>query len=60
MLKLNKNKKQLIALEAVLESKHALKRYTPESLGQGKLRGGKAAERNLRYEVLGRIAGLLL
>ena len=54
--KLIKRKQDLMSLEGVLESKHALKRYTPESLGQGKTRGGKAAERNLRYEVLERIA----
>ena len=47
-----------MSLEGVLESKHALKRYTPESLGQGKPRGGKAAEQKLRYEVLERIASL--
>ena len=47
-----------MSLEGVLESKHALKRYTPESFGQGKTRRGKAPERNLRYEVLERIASL--
>ena len=47
-----------MSLEGVLESKHARKRYTPESLGQGKAGGGKAADRNLRYEVLERIASL--
>ena len=45
--KLIKRKQDLMSLEGVLESKHALKRYTPESLGQGKTRGGKAPERNL-------------
>ena len=50
--KLIKRKQDLMSLEGVLESKHALKRYTPESLGQSKTRGGKAVERNLRYEVL--------
>ena len=55
---LKKRKRELLSLEGVLESKHALKRYTPESLGQGKPRGGKAAEQKLRYEVLERIASL--
>ena len=56
--KLIKRKQDLVSLEGVLESKHALKRYTPESLGQGKTRGGKAPEKNLRYEVLERIVSL--
>ena len=55
---LKKRKRELLSLEGVLESKHALKRYTPESLGQGKARGGKAVERSLRYEVLERISSL--
>ena len=55
---LKKRKRELLSLEGVLESKHALKRYTPESLGQGKSRGGKVAEQKLRYEVLERIASL--
>ena len=47
-----------MSLEGVLERRHALKRYTPEVVGQGKARSGGVAARNLRYEVLERIAGL--
>ena len=47
-----------MSLEGVLESRHALKRYTPEALGQGKARSGGAVARNLRYDVLERMAVL--
>ena len=42
---LNKRKKELMSLECILETKHAIKRYSPEGLGLGKL------WRKRRYEV---------
>ena len=33
---LNKRKKELMSLECILETKHAIKRYSPEGLGLGK------------------------
>ena len=47
-----------MAAEGVLETKHALKRYAPESLGQGKPRSGGVAARKLRFQVLDRMAKL--
>ncbi len=47
-----------MSIEGVLGSRHALKRYTPETLGQGRARSGGALAINLRYEVLERIAAL--
>ena len=55
---LSKKKRELMSLEGVLESRHALKRYTPEALGQGKARSGGVAARNLRNDVLERMAVL--
>lgn len=47
-----------MSLESALETRHALKRYTPETLGQGKPRSGGAAARKMRYEVLDRMSKL--
>ena len=55
---LKKRKLEIMAAEGVLETKHALKRYSPESLGQGKPRSGGVAARKLRFEVLDRMAKL--
>ena len=53
---LRKRKQDLLALENILAERKALKRYAPESLGQGKSRSGGAAARKLRFEVLDRMA----
>ena len=55
---LQKRKKELLSVESILETRHAMKRYTPEALGQGKPRSGGVAARKLRYEVLDRLAKL--
>ena len=55
---LQKRKKELLSVESILETRHAMKRYTPEALGQGKPRSGGVAARKLRYEVLDRMAKL--
>ena len=47
-----------MSIESVLETKHAMKRYTPEALGQGKARSGGVAARKLRYEVVDRLSHL--
>jgi hypothetical protein len=53
---LNKRKAELLELENLLESKHAVKRFSVESLGQGNAKGGGAAARKRRFEVLDRLA----
>ena len=55
---LRKRKQDLLALENILAERTAIKRYAPESLGQGKSRSGGAAARKLRFEVLDRMAKL--
>jgi len=55
---LSKKRKELLSLESTLETRHALKRYTPETLGQGKPRSGGAAARKMRFEVLDRMSKL--
>ena len=56
--KLSKKKKDLMSVEAILETRHALKRYSPDTLGQSKKNCGGAAGRKLRFEVLDRMAVL--
>ena len=46
------------AHELLRKRKHAMKRYSPEALGQGKARSGGKAARRLRYEVLDKMAKL--
>lgn len=53
---LKKRKAELVEVEALLESAHALKRFTPDTLGQGNARGGGAVGRKRRYEVMERLA----
>ena len=55
---LRKRKQELLSLESILETRHAIKRYSPEALGQGKTRSGGVASRRLRYEVLDKMAKL--
>ena len=53
---LRKRKLEIMAAEGILETKHAMKRFSPEMLGQGKPRsGGLKAQKN-RWEVLDRLA----
>ena len=54
---LNTRKKELMSLECILETKHAIKRYSPEGLGLGNTCGGQAAMK-LRYEVIDKMAKL--
>ena len=62
----NKREKELTMLrketeradELLRKRKHAMKRYSPEALGQGKARSGGVAARRLRYEVLDKMAKL--
>ena len=55
---LRKRKQELLSIESILETRHAMKRYSPEALGQGKARSGGVAARRLRYEVLDKMAKL--
>ena len=55
---LRKRKQELLSIESILETRHAMKRYSPESLGQGKPRSGGVAARRLRYEVLDKMCKL--
>ena len=55
---LNKRKRELLALESVMEANHTLKRYDPVQLGQGKARCGGPSARKLRYEVMDRMCKL--
>ena len=55
---LRKRKQELLSIESILETRHAMKRYSPEALGQGKPRSGGVASRRLRYEVLDKMAKL--
>ena len=51
-----KRKKDIAQLEVLLETKQCMKRFTPESLGQGHPKGGGASARKLRHEVLDRMS----
>ena len=55
---LAKKKKALLDIETVLETKHAIKTYSLEDLGQGRSRGrgGASAFKKRRLEVLDRLA----
>ena len=53
-----KRTQELLSIESILETRHAMKRYSPEALGQGKARSGGVAARRLRYEVLEKMAKL--
>ena len=55
---LRKRKQELLSIESILETRHAMKRYSPEALGQGKARSGGVAARRLRDEVLDKMAKL--
>ena len=53
---LNKCKKTILDLENIRASKHAIKTFTLESLGQGSLNAGGAKAKARRLEVLDRLA----
>ena len=55
---LKKRKQELAQIEDVLEAKHAIKTFSLEDLGKGRSRGGPAAARKRRCEVLDRLARL--
>ena len=56
--KLKKRKSEVQQFECVLAEKAAMKRFTPEVLGQGHPKCGGAQGRKARYEVLDRLAHL--
>ena len=53
---IQKRKLEIAQLENALSTKRELKRFAPESLGQGNAKGGGAVARKLRYEVLDRVS----
>ena len=55
---LRKTKQEIADAEALLETKHAIKTYSVEDLGEGRSRGGAAAAKKRRLEVLDRMARL--
>ena len=55
---LRRRQQDLLSIESILETRHAMKRYSPEGLGQGKARSGGVAARRLRSEVLDKMAKL--
>jgi hypothetical protein len=50
-----KRKAELIELESLKESKHTMKRFSLEHLGDGNAKGGGVAARKRRFEVLDRL-----
>ena len=55
---LKKRELEIMHAESVLEAKYAIKTYSLGDLGQGRSRGGGAAARKRRLEVLDRLARL--
>jgi len=55
---LKEKKAAVAALEDILETKHAVKTFTPEFLGQGLKKAGGAKGRDARFDVLDRLAHL--
>ena len=53
---LKKTKEEMKQCETVLETRHAMKTFTPEMLGKDDAKGGGAAARKLRFEVMDRMA----
>ena len=54
--KLKNTEKEIQAAEGLAEMKDAVKRFSPEMLGEGHAKGGTAAMRKRRFEVLDRLA----
>jgi hypothetical protein len=55
---LKKRKAEVMQWECLLESKHALKRFTPAFLGDGQRNNGGAKAQKARFEVMDRLARL--
>ena len=55
---LRKRRQDLLSIESIVETRHAMTRDSPEALGQGKARSGGVAARRLRYEVIDNMAKL--
>ena len=55
---LRKKKAAVAALEDILETKYAMKAFTPELLGQGQKKAGGAKAQKVRLDVLERLAHL--
>ena len=53
---LNQKKQQVLDMENLLETRHAMRRYTVSMLGQGKRDCGGKTARDMRGEVLDRLA----
>ena len=53
---LRKRKHDIMEAECLLETKHAVKTYSLEDLGQGRIRCGGAAGKKRRLEILDRLA----
>ena len=56
--KLKLKQKELVSVEAVLEAKHAIKRFAPSDLGDGHPKAKGEKGRKLRFEVLDRLSRL--
>ena len=55
---LKRKKLEVLRFESLMETKHALKTFTPECLGDGQAKGGGAKCRDRRHEVMNRLARL--
>jgi hypothetical protein len=55
---MRKRKADLVEIESLKESKHMMKRFSLENLGEGHPKGGGAAARKRRFEVLNRLMRL--
>ena len=53
---LKRRKAAIVEAESLLEMRHAMKTFTLEDLGHGRSRGGGAAGRKRRFEVLDRLS----
>ena len=57
-LELKRKRNELLDMESLLECRAAVKRYTPEMLGQMSTKAAKTQSRKLRLEILDRLARL--
>ena len=57
-LELKRKKNEVLDMESLLECRSAVKRYTPEMLGQMSTKAAKTQSRKLRLEILDRLARL--
>ena len=57
-MELKRKKNEVLDMESLLECRAAVKRYTPEMLGQMSTKAAKTQSRKLRLEILDRLARL--